>query len=147
MREHKFRGKRLDNGDWIYGDLINGCAMYIREPPYMSKGSNNEMSIVALPVDPETVGEYTGLHDKNGKEIYEGDIVATKDYTERIGVIKFGKYKQSDMSNSYECGNLGFYIDFKDDQLLRQDIYFWYGRGFEVIGNKHETSYLLNRKE
>jgi len=128
-REHKFRGKRIDNGEWVYGyyyhSTINGRD-YIAD--YVETRSEE--------VDPETVGEYTGLHDKNGVEICQDDIVKVHDFSEHIGVIKFGKHKTNDMSNTYECGNLGFYIEFNDEfHLLRQDIYFWHGLGIEVIGN------------
>lgn len=66
MREIKFRGKRLDNGEWVYGDL------HIRTPfPHI----HSEIDYSRVNIDPHTVGQFTGLHDKNGNEIYEGDIV------------------------------------------------------------------------
>lgn len=66
MREIKFRGKRLDNGEWVYGDL------HIRTPfPHI----HSEIDYGKVNIDPHTVGQFTGLHDKNGKEIYEGDVV------------------------------------------------------------------------
>lgn len=89
--------------------------------------------------------EYSGLKDKKGKEVFEDDIVKVNDFTEHIGIVKFGKHKSNDMSNSYECGNLGFYIEFNDEHhLLRQDIYFWFGLGMEVLGNTYENPELLN---
>lgn len=69
MREIKFRGKRLDNGEWIEGDLLRMLDHWFIFPDPAPEG------IDKYAVDPATVGQYTGLKDKNGKEIYEGDVI------------------------------------------------------------------------
>jgi uncharacterized phage protein (TIGR01671 family) len=129
MREIKFRGKRLDNGEWVYG-----CLCCIDNEPVIVKGSMKWVDGSKLYcntfhfVIPESVGQYTGLKDKNGKEIYEGDIVTGLfNHTDIIGHIVYG----SDATFFIERKGLyGIGLNNAEDWL-------------EVVGNIYENPELL----
>ena len=135
MREILFRGKRVDNGEWIEGH-------YVR---YGYTGKENDYivpvyasDLYAIEVIPETVGQYTGLTDKNGKKIFEGDIVQRRNKELLLNnifdfKIVFIPVKACFTAVDISGGNVTFISDYINNKY---DI--------EVIGNIHDNPELLD---
>lgn len=122
MRDILFRGKRLDNGEWVEGDLVHS-AYKIGDTCVGTYGSYLGMQ----QVDPSTVGQYTGLMDKNGERIFEGDVL-TVDGEDGFFALEF----QEDTARFVMSGD-SIVVDFDN---------FW-SYEVEVMGNIHDNSELL----
>ena len=119
MREILFRAQRVDNGKWIYGDLIQ----FNTSTVISGIGKCDETSAVI----PKTIGQFTGITDKNGTKIFEGDVIEVDGY----GMVV--EYSVDDINRTYgqgyfgediHCGFLisGYYGDLKN-KLVVSNIY------------------------
>lgn len=123
MREILFRGKRKDNAEWVYGNFVRGC---VNDFAYIVEFGNKELCRNYVEVIPSTVGQYTGLTDKNGNRIFEGDIVTMPAYQggKKKAIVYFKNGKFAVDGSNY---------NFKDICPKRM----------EVIGNIHDNPELL----
>ena len=128
MREILFRGKRADGGGWVEGNLF----IPDREdtPTEICIGTN--IVRITYEVIPETVGQYTGLTDKNGKKIFEGDIVRNKCY---MGKVEYN----DDFAKFYVVYSefSGNWFDFEGEHGYPVSL------DCEVISNIHDNPELL----
>ena len=91
MRENLFHGKRKDNGEWVEGCLLGSDVIVPKGQPFYICHDILDSALKAYEVIPETVGQHIERKDKNGKKIFEGDIVRdTEDFD--VGKIFFDTY-------------------------------------------------------
>ena len=145
MREIKFRGKRFDNGEWVCGgsviQFVDDGVLTVYIPQFNEKctclhdAQDNIMAFEACSiykVNPATVGQHTGLKDKTGREIYEGDILHCQD---RIVHVRWHA-----QAGTWDCD----FVKYTDNPLCSNGIIpvEWKFRA-EIIGNVHDNPELL----
>lgn len=144
-RQHLFRGKRKDTGEWVYGDLRQDRDLelrYIGGYNYYSGGLEGlQREPFEYEVIPKTVGEWTGLCDKNGVKIFEDDIVRCTDEHSGLSFVTYIKF--GNPNGEY---NWGFQM--VSVKNVNTDILLWVdteetGAYIEVIGNIHDNPELL----
>ena len=132
MRTIKFRARRK-NGKWVVGNFINHFSTYFkteeRHSIFLPKPENDNGGYWVEDIDPETVGQFTSLHDCDGKEIFEGDILDFNGLTVEVRFVR---------------GVFAFLVNVDlDDELCgdcRTDLY------AKVIGNIHDNPELLKEE-
>ena len=123
MREILFRGKRMDNGEWVYGSVLEQFNGLYGVDGFISLYDKAKCKMQTYEVYCETVGQYTGLKDKNGKRIFEGDIL-------KWDSMEWG-------CNYLEIANW----DYELFDMRKNDWKEW----CEVIGNIHDNPELLEK--
>ena len=137
MREILFRGKRTDNGEWVEGYVAKRPdAIQFEEGPYSPwyidkppKDPDDYGGVYSI--DPETVGQFTGLEDRNGARIFEGDVVML--------IFTSGQHKGKVVFH-----NGGFCVEALENfvSLQKTPVY-----EFERLGNIHDNPELLEKED
>lgn len=156
MREILFRGKRVDNGEWVQGSLFAEGTRF-----EIIRCSCNNVGIEGVNVIPETIGQYIGLKDKNDKRIFEGDIFKFDDEVWESYYTSCGTEYGSFIVTNY--GVIGFdkdtahfdFIKYKfNENSVEADLHRNHDIKFsefvnllKIIGNIHDNPELLKGSE
>ena len=167
MREIKFRGKRIDNGKWVEGGFAiippplkcfqdgieeRGKTCIVAEHEGYVADWNMPRQMGMYDVDPATIGQYTGLRDKNGTQIFEGDVIEliNADYETIRIVCEFGAAIRQIYENTVEI--TGFYFTRSNDgRKTFPTTHNYLGKHdkelYTVIGNIHDIPELIKEDE
>lgn len=164
MRTIKFRGKAkagqeylgITPNKWVYGSLL---VDELVKTVFIENTKNED--ILTIEVYPETVGQFIGLKDKNGKEIYEWDIVKMHQFlfdgseheNEILGIVVYNKDTMCFCLTKMENKQIQEYMGYEDEEEFKQEIqpicmfYGLHDESWEVIGNAFDNPELLGDKQ
>lgn len=157
MREIKFRGRKT-NGEWVYGDLVHNVGVGASTALIFPEEAHDSWDRYIVLTD--TIGQFTGLHDKNGKEVYEGDVLFVREW-KNLAMGMFDHEEREQLSLE-ECKGELLYesqrvVYFEEGSMCAGDYYIsalWDKQDkrhqypifeVEVIGNIHDNPKLLNK--
>lgn len=143
MRDILFRGKRVDNQDWVYGNLVLNKSDGLLINVYIENTDINEFR--QWEVIPKTVGQFTGLTDKNGTKIFEWDILDLGQTVNGCNLFSVEWDK-----NRYGW-NIRYHVKMNNPRLYEYSVESFFaidemtGEGVEIIGNIHDNPDLLEK--
>lgn len=151
MRTIKFRGKRLYDGEWVYGCplVVDTDKRKVAMIVTLHEAYPDTLAKVTTSVDFNSLGQFTGLYDKNGKEIYEGDILLwtrknvhiegrqLQDLLHKCVVYYDNDKCAFQFRCKLRCGACVGYLDFDDDRADESFV--------EVVGNIHDNPSLIKK--
>ena len=156
----EYRGKRIDNGEWVYGGLVtcpisNACWIYYPDPD-MTDTEVVDLGLRRIEVHPESVGMYTGLKDTEGVKIFQKDIIRKvagvyNSLDEGIPyVVKFGTHETT--TDYYASTAYGWFVEFREtiDHCFSTDCILeglkGEAKGVKVVGNITDNPNMIESK-
>lgn len=142
MREYLFRGKRIDDEEWIYGRFSYGEKIGTEfEPVIVAKECGEHSGVrytVTHPIMIDTLGQYTGQKDKHGIRIFEGDILEGREFNSKHG---YGVVRWDEENSCFECVQKN-----TDGETVRSDFGWLNFNELEVTGTVYDNPELITRE-
>ena len=139
MREILFKAKSVYDGKWVEGYYLRDQYHIGGKDIIFYRKDSDLFTVYTNIIDIETLCQFTGLTDKNGKKIWENDIV---NHNGEYAPVKFGRYCSCFDYGNY---NFGFYVDFPEKTFYRKELGYWC-RKVETVGNVFDNPELLQEE-
>lgn len=144
MREILFKAKRICDGEWAEGYYLRDQYHIGGKDIIFYRKDSDWFTVYTDIIDPETLCQFTGLCDKNGKRIWENDIIKYH-FGEIYAPIKYGCYQNC--FDSQKTEHIGFYVDWTGDKCLRKDLGYWINMVYAMpVGNIFDNPELLQEE-